>query len=318
MRFVHGDADFEPLLRAVAEAMGIDPSLVEKDYWVTHCMWALHQTGLELWFKGGTSLSKGYGVVQRFSEDLDLMVRHGTVSGLPAVRSWTSLNKGQVEARREFYRALLRPFVIPDVQLEIVPEGEDKQARGIILIGRYPGVMLKQLSSTMSPYVLFEIGRARVVPFVERPLTSFVHDFLERRGQLGEYIDNRPIAVRCVHPLVTLVEKLDALSRRFSRERFEPDAFARHYEDAVHIIRSLGRLPAIEQSPRALADEMLVGRDIRAIPSAEEPALTLADADRREAVERALTRIGGMFWGPRIPLGEACATIQAWIEKNLR
>jgi deazaflavin-dependent oxidoreductase (nitroreductase family) len=45
-------------------------------------MWALHQTGLELWFKGGTSLSKGYGVIQRFSEDLDLMVQQGRALGL--------------------------------------------------------------------------------------------------------------------------------------------------------------------------------------------------------------------------------------------
>ena len=40
-------------------------------------MWALHQTGLALWFKGGTSLSKGFGIIERFSEDLDLMVQHG-------------------------------------------------------------------------------------------------------------------------------------------------------------------------------------------------------------------------------------------------
>jgi len=55
-----------------------------------------------------------------------------------------------------------------------------------------------------------------------------------------------------VPPLVTLLEKLDALSRRYARETLEPDGFARHYEDAAHIIRSLASLPAVEQSPRAL------------------------------------------------------------------
>lgn len=127
--------------------------------------------------------------------------------------------------------------------------------------------MLDEISPTMRPYVFFEIGRARVVPFVERLLTSFVHDFLERRGQLGAYTDNRPRAVRCAHPLVTLLEKL------------EPDGFARHYEDAAHIIRSLESVPAIEQSPRALADEMLLEKDLAAIPNPDEPALVLADAD---------------------------------------
>jgi len=58
--FVHDDRDFPQLLTLVTEETRIAPALVEKDYWVTHCMWALHQTGLDLWFKGGTSLSKGY------------------------------------------------------------------------------------------------------------------------------------------------------------------------------------------------------------------------------------------------------------------
>lgn len=317
MSFVHDDPDFVQVLRLVADETRIDPSLVEKDYWVTHCVWALHQTGLELWFKGGTSLSKGYGVIQRFSEDLDLMVQHGTVTGLPAVANWTSVNKGPIAARRAFYEALPGAFAIPSVKVEIDEKAQDKYARGINLVGRYPGVLLDQLSPTMSPYVFFEIGRARVVPFVEKPLTSFVHDWLEGRVQLGNYTDNRPRAVRCVHPLVTLLEKLDALSRRYAREKLEPDGFARHYEDAAHIIRSLASLPAAPQSPRALADEMLGEKDLAAIPIPDEPALMLDDAVRRTAVEQALARIQGMFWGPRIPVDEACATIREWVRGNL-
>ena len=277
----------------------------------------LQRTGLELWFKGGTSLSKGFGIIQRFSEDLDLMVQHGSVAGLPAVSSWTSANKGPIAARRAFYEALPGAFVIPAVKVEIDEKAQDKYARGINLVGRYPGKLLEQLSPTMTPYVFFEIGRARVVPFVEKPLTSFVHDWLERRDRLDEYTDNRPRAVRCVHPLVTLLEKLDALSRRYAREKLEPDGFARHYEDAAHIIRSLVRLPAVEQSPRALAEEMLGEKELAAIPSPDEPALLLEVAARRTAVEQALARIQGMFWGPRIPLDEACATIREWIRGNL-
>jgi hypothetical protein len=48
-------------------------------------------------------------------------------------------------------------------------------------------------------------------------MTSFVHEHLDREGQLGDFDDNRPRAVRCVHPLVTLLEKLDALMRRLPR-----------------------------------------------------------------------------------------------------
>ncbi|MFM7290846.1 MAG: nucleotidyl transferase AbiEii/AbiGii toxin family protein [Planctomycetia bacterium] len=48
--------------------------------WITHALWAVHETGLDLWLKGGTSLSKGFGIIERFSEDLDLMVERGSVA----------------------------------------------------------------------------------------------------------------------------------------------------------------------------------------------------------------------------------------------
>lgn len=316
MSFIHEDPEFPQLLGIVARDAGIAAALVEKDYWVTHCLWALHETGLEIWFKGGTSLSKGFGLIRRFSEDLDLMVQHGTVANLPPVANWTSTNKGPVAARRAFYDALAGEFTIPAVEIEVDNTRHDKHARSIDLIGRYPGVLLDQLAPTMSPFVRFEIGRARVVPFVEKPLTSFVHDALAQREQLEEYIDNRPRAVRCVHPLVTLIEKLDALSRRYGREILEPDGFVRHYEDAAQIIRSLPRTPAIEQSARELAGDMLQEKGIAALPRADEPALLLVDATRRAEVVRAFEQIGPMFWGDRIPLDEACAVIIEWIRRN--
>ena len=74
MSFVHDDREFGDLLRIVAGERRIAPGLIEKDYWVTHTLWALHDMGFDVWFKGGTSLSKGFGLIERFSEDLDLKV----------------------------------------------------------------------------------------------------------------------------------------------------------------------------------------------------------------------------------------------------
>ncbi|NOY91778.1 MAG: nucleotidyl transferase AbiEii/AbiGii toxin family protein [Deltaproteobacteria bacterium] len=99
MNFIHEDSEFQQLLGIVARETRIAAALIEKDYWVTHTLWALHQTGLEVWFKGGTSLSKGFGIIHRFSEDLDLVIQHGLASGLPVVTNWTSTNKGPVKKR---------------------------------------------------------------------------------------------------------------------------------------------------------------------------------------------------------------------------
>ena len=313
MIFVHEDPEFVALLARVSAETGIAAALVEKDYWITHSLWALHRTGLSIWFKGGTSLSKGFELIERFSEDLDLMIERGDVTTLPDVTSWTSTNKGPTAQRRAFYDGLAEAFVIPDVAVEIDPTRQDRYARAADYIGRYAGALVLDLPSAISPFVRFEVGRARVVPFVAMPLGSFVHAHLERIGMLDEYTDNRPGAVRCVHPVLTLLEKLDALSRRYNREVVEADGFVRHYEDAARIVRALERLPPTGASARDLARDMLAQKDIAAMPSAEDPSLLLAAPEKRILVERAYAKIAPMFFGPRIPLDEACAAIRDWV-----
>lgn len=313
MNFVHEDPEFAQLVQIVARARRITAALIEKDYWVTHTLWALHQTGLAIWFKGGTSLSKGFGLIQRFSEDLDLMVEPGEVAGLPHVGSWTSTNKGPVATRVAFYETLAAALRVPGARVEQDRHRADKHARGADYLVHYPGTLLADLPPAMSPFVRLEVGRARVVPFVTLPLSSFVHEHLENQGMLGDYQDNRPASVRCVHPMVTLFEKLDALARRYNRNEIEPDAFVRHYEDAVQIVGAENKLPAMDITSAALARDMLSHNDIAAIPRADEPALLLEDAKKRAAIVKAYERIAPMFWGPRIPLDDACETLRVWL-----
>jgi len=316
MSFVHEDPHFEQLLAIVARETGIAEALIEKDYWVTHTLWALHETGLHIWFKGGTSLSKGFGLIQRFSEDLDLMILPGAMTDLPDVKSWTSTNKGPVAQRQAFYDALVDALVVPSVRVERDRSRIDQRGRWADYLGHYPGVRLDQLAPAMSPFVRLEVGHARVVPHVEKMLSSFVHDSLDVQGMLGDYEDNRPRAVRCIHPLVTLFEKLDAIARRYERDPVEADTFVRHYEDVAQIIRSLDKLPAIEMTTAELVHDMVAKKDMRALPSPHEAALRLDNSDKREAVERAYARIAPMFWGPRLPRNEACTMIRSWLSQQ--
>ena len=60
----------DQLFRVIArERTPLDESLVEKDYWIMHCLWGIQQQGYRFELKGGTSLSKGFGIIERFSED---------------------------------------------------------------------------------------------------------------------------------------------------------------------------------------------------------------------------------------------------------
>ncbi len=56
--------------------MNLQPEFVEKDYWVTYALFTIfnNEIGKETVFKGGTALSKCYNMIERFSEDIDLVV----------------------------------------------------------------------------------------------------------------------------------------------------------------------------------------------------------------------------------------------------
>jgi hypothetical protein len=317
--FVHEDPEFDDLLQIVATDRGLTRGLVEKDYWVTHSLWALHAAGFEVWFKGGTSLSKGFGLIQRFSEDLDLKIEPGNVTALPAVASWRSESKKAIAERKAYFEALARLLTVPGATVELDLDSIDRKWRGANLRVLYPGRHLGDLQGVLSPFVRLEVGSARVTPFVERDLTSFVHEKLVAQDQLGFFADNRPMGVRCVHPLVTLLEKLDALHRRFPNDGAEAPTFVRHYEDAALVISSFAKLPALagHAGVRALADDMLAQKQIVALPLAADPALAPADDARWEAIRAAHAAIAPMFWGPRIPLDEACAAIRDWIAAEL-
>ena len=81
--------------------MSIEPVLVEKDYWIMHCLYGLQQMGMAFQLKGGTSLSKGYGIIHRFSEDIDIRIEP------PAemeVKTGRNQNKPVYsESRKQFY-----------------------------------------------------------------------------------------------------------------------------------------------------------------------------------------------------------------------
>lgn len=319
MTFVHEDRAFDDLLQIAAEQRMLSRGLVEKDYWVTHTLWALQASGVEFWFKGGTSLSKGFGLIQRFSEDLDLKIDPGGLVALPKVTNWHGERKQATAARQAYFETLAAVLSVPGARVALDHESVDRLWRGANLRVTYPGRYLTDLPGTLRPFVQLEVGSARVTPFVACDLTSFAHDTLESRGQRAAFVDNRPRGIRCVHPLVTLIEKIDGICRRFQNERTEPAAFVRHYEDAAHIIRGAGSLPSLADyaDVSALANEMLAQRQITVAPSTRTPAFVPDGGPRWTAIRAAHAAIAPLFWGPRLSLDESCTVIRDWIIRAL-
>ena len=68
-------ADFDQVILQAAEHFQLRPGIIEKDYYVTEVLRIIAATaGDKIIFKGGTSLSKGWNLIQRFSEDIDIFL----------------------------------------------------------------------------------------------------------------------------------------------------------------------------------------------------------------------------------------------------
>jgi len=305
--FLHAEqSDFGDLILFVARERGLPEFAVEKDYWVAHTLWGLRQLAFDVWFKGGTCLSKGYGVIHRFSEDLDLkLAQHG----LPHVRDWRGSDKeSKIQERTDFFNEVEERMDIPDMRLtrlELMHE-----ARLLKLKAEYP--ILQEGEGPMRPFVQLEIGAARVEPFETLDLSSWIHDYVENRGGLEDYADNRPKGVRCVRPEVTLLDKLDAVQRKFGRR--EPADIVRHYSDAAQIIDWLDDQDVSLAEVRRLAGDMRRQNDVR--PDAfnsERSAFNPAEDDYWVALREEHLKLKDWYWAEYPGLDEACVRIRDFI-----
>src|SRR3990167_11533726 len=101
MKFLHELPDAQALFEVLAREQKLLPSIIEKDYWVMHCLWGLQQQGFIFELKGGTSLSKGFGIIERFSEDLDILIHPFDNDEVPVGRNHDKPK--HIKARDKFF-----------------------------------------------------------------------------------------------------------------------------------------------------------------------------------------------------------------------
>src|SRR5882724_11632826 len=99
--FLHNHGQFPEVIRIVGQQMGIDPALVEKDYWIMHCLYGLQRLGFQFELKGGTSLSKGFQIIDRFSEDIDIRIEPPEDQDVKTGRN--HLKEAHIRSRKSFY-----------------------------------------------------------------------------------------------------------------------------------------------------------------------------------------------------------------------
>lgn len=220
--------------------IGIRPDMVEKDFWVT---WVLNQLfghdriAKIFLFKGGTSLSKAYNSIKRFSEDIDLLLDLREVSDpgetFEKERSKNAINtfKSKTAKRTAAYiRETLLPEIIPlfapFCTVNMIPEEPEN------LYIKFPSVFAT--SGYIRPDIKLEIGAfAKGTPFAPMKIRSYVSE------QFPTLAENS-IAIPTVSISRTFWEKITVLHYLYflPTDRETPLRHSRHFYDIFMLAHS--------------------------------------------------------------------------------
>jgi Nucleotidyl transferase AbiEii toxin, Type IV TA system len=304
--FLHERSDFKALIETVAQSENInDPALVEKDYWIMHALFGLKELGLSFELKGGTSLSKGFGIIHRFSEDID--IRIDPFDGLEVDTNPNHEKPFHVESRRQFFEKLQAKIRIRGFEaVERDASYDDEKLRNAGLRLRYtshfgsiPG---------LKDGILLEVGFDQTTPHKSLTISSWVVQFAEKNNL--KYVDNRALDILCYNAEYTFVEKLQTVVkkyRQFNETEKLPTNFLRHYYDVHQLLdvrdvqTFIGTPDYLEHKAKRFKSE---NQNI-----AESGAFTLEGSVLRR-FESEYSKTAALYYRGQIPLQEILTRIQ--------
>ncbi len=311
--YLHNHPEFKELLRTVEHEKGIERSLVEKDYWIMHVLYGLQQGNFEFELKGGTSLSKGYNIIHRFSEDIDIRIEPPSDMNVKAGKNHT--NPQHCESRKNYYDWLVKNIKIAGIEKIIRDTGFDDE------IYRSGGIRLfykdaLPLTGGLKEGILLEVGFDNVTP--NRPLTisSWALNFAQQNNV--EVIDNKARDVKCYHPGYTFVEKLQTISTKFRQFQDAgklPANFIRHYYDIaclldVNTVQDfIGTKEYLDHKDRRFR-----GGD-KKIPVQEQEAFLLKNSETRKLFEKEYTKTSALYYQGQIPLNEIMDKVSKYLDQ---
>jgi len=306
--YLHQHSGFQELIRIVAEEQGIDPVLVEKDYWIMHCLYGLQEAGFQFELKGGTSLSKGYGIIDRFSEDID--IRIAPPDGMEVKTGRNHDKPVHIESRKRFYDWLADHIKIDGiVSVSRDHEFDDEKYRS-------GGVRLHYESAFaalpgLKEGILLELGFDDVAPNQEVDISSWAYDFAADKV---EVIDNRAKRVKCYHPGYTLVEKLQTISTKFRKQQEAGDFsknFLRHYYDVYCLLRQ-------SDVQSFIGTEDYIAHKNKRFPAADNQviaqneAFLLSDPATRRLYETEYGKTASLYYKGQVPFETILQEISKW------
>jgi len=243
------DTDKQIAYNQIFEKTNLPAYAVEKDWWVIQSLTIIFEMeiGKHLVFKGGTSLSKSWGIIERFSEDIDLAVDRtffgfeGDLGKSQRTKLRKAANNYIIET---FYPQLLEAFTTKGLTgVKVEPEEIKTSDQDPVIISvYYPNVI--QTPGYIQPRVQIEIGcRSLIEPFENKPIISLV-DEIYPNAKFAQ----TSVQIPSVLPKRTFLEKMFLLHEEFQRpkEKIRVDRLSRHLYDIYQISKTAHMDKALE------------------------------------------------------------------------
>ena len=313
-QYLHDHPEFKELIQIVSNELSIDPVLIEKDYWIMHCLYGLNELGLKYELKGGTSLSKGYGIINRFSEDIDIRIDPARAPF--EVYEGKNHNKDKhSQSRKEFYDWLASDKLKIDGIIEITRDTEfddEKYRSGGIRL--YYESHFEPLSDIKTG-ILLEVGFDNVTPNQTVSISSWAFDHANETSV--DVINNTAVDVNCYAPEYTFVEKLQTVSTKFRQQqalKTDPTPLLRHYYDIAQLLD----LDAVNNfigtdGYESYKEERFRTGDIRKI--SENEAFLFSDPETYKLYESAFSKSTNLYYSGQPTFDEIMKKIKSHIER---
>lgn len=308
--YLHNHKQFPELIRIVAEQKGIDPALVEKDYWIMHCLYGLQKSGLIFELKGGTSLSKGFKIIDRFSEDIDIHIEPPASRNVKTGRNQDK--PAHVKSRKDFYDWLAETKIkidgIDTVERDITFDSEKLFSGGIRLHYRSFATPVGDLKDG----ILLEAGFDVVAPNTAKDISSWMYD---HAADKVEIVDNRAVGIACYDPGYTFVEKLQTISTKYRQQQKDkqfPPNFMRHYYD-VYSLLDRPEVQAFIGTDDYTAHKDRRFRSLDNKDIAINEAFILSSPETRKTYAAAYAKTGALYYGAKPTFEEILLRIERHI-----
>lgn len=217
------EKDRKDIIIQTSVEIGLPPAAIEKDWWVIIALRAIFNTKFadHLVFKGGTSLSKGWGIIERFSEDIDLAMDRSYFGfdGDLSRKQVTNLRKASCKFVNEEFKLRLADILIAqnvkDFELSTL-EFERSDTDPVAIELKYKS--LTENINYLQPRILIEISsRSLRDPYQNRKLISLIGE----KYPSTPFAD-KPIQIPTVVPTRTLFEKIFLLHEEFQKPTNTP------------------------------------------------------------------------------------------------